>query len=51
MIIYVEEKADPRQLETLKEWLDDIGVEVHSLSGKNGTILGLLEKLTKLMLR
>ncbi len=42
MIIYVEEKADPKQLETLKEWLDDIGVEVHSLAGKNGTILGLL---------
>ena len=42
MIIYVEELADPKQLETLKEWLNGIGVEVHSLKGENGTILGLL---------
>ena len=42
MIIYVEEQADPKQLETLKEWLNGIGVEVHSLKGENGTILGLL---------
>ena len=42
MIIYVEEKANPKQLEILKEWLNGIGVEVHSLAGENGTILGLL---------
>lgn len=42
MIIYVDELADPKQLETLKEWLNGIGVEVHSLKGENGTILGLL---------
>lgn len=42
MIIYVDEQADPKQLETLKEWLNGIGVEVHSLKGENGTILGLL---------
>lgn len=42
MIIYVEEKANPKQLEILKEWLNDIGVEVHSLASEKGTILGLL---------
>ena len=42
MIIYVEEKADPKQLETLKEWLNGLGVEVHSLASEKGTILGLL---------
>ena len=42
MIIYVEEKASPKQLEILKEWLNDIGVEVHSLASEKGTILGLL---------
>ena len=42
MIIYVDEQAEPKQLETLKEWLNGIGVEVHSLKGENGTILGLL---------
>lgn len=42
MIIYVDEQAELKQLETLKEWLNGIGVEVHSLKGENGTILGLL---------
>lgn len=42
MIIYVDEQAEQKQLETLKEWLNGIGVEVHSLKGENGTILGLL---------
>ena len=41
MIIYVKEDTNQKQLDTLTEWLNRMGVEVHTMTGADRIILGL----------
>ena len=42
MIIYVKEDTNQKQLDTLTEWLNRMGVEVHTMTGADRIILGLV---------
>lgn len=42
MIIYVKENTDEKQLDTLTNWLEGLGVEVHTLASGHQIILGLV---------
>ena len=42
MIIYVKQDTNQKQLDTLIEWLNKMGVEVHTMAGAGKIILGLL---------
>ena len=42
MIIYVKEDTNQKQLDTLTEWLNKMGVEVHTMTGADRIILGLV---------
>ena len=42
MIIYVKEDTNQKQLVTLTEWLNRMGVEVHTMTGADRIILGLV---------
>ena len=42
MIIYVKEDTNHKQLDTLTEWLNKMGVEVHTMTGADRIILGLV---------
>lgn len=42
MIIILKDKADPRQLEALKRWVETQNVHVHQSQGSHQTILGLV---------
>ena len=42
MIIYVKEDTNQKQLDTLTEWLNRMGVEVHTRTGADRIILGLV---------
>ncbi len=42
MIIYVKKNTDQKQLDTLINWLESRGVEVHALSNGKSIILGLI---------
>ena len=42
MVIILKDKADPRQLEALKRWVETQNVHVHQSQGTTQTILGLV---------
>ena len=42
MIIILEPNSAPKQLESLKEWIKKMGLEIHESVGKHSTILGLV---------
>ena len=42
MSIYVKEDTNQKQLDTLTEWLNRMGVEVHTMTGADRIILGLV---------
>ena len=42
MIIYVKEDTNQKQMDTLTEWLNRMGVEVHTMTGADRIILGLV---------
>ena len=42
MIIYEKEDTNQKQLDTLTEWLNRMGVEVHTMTGADRIILGLV---------
>jgi len=42
MIIILKPNPAPKQLESLKEWIKKMGLEIHESTGKHTTILGLV---------
>ena len=42
MIIILKQNPAPKQLESLKEWIKKMGLEIHESVGKHSTILGLV---------
>ncbi|MDR0327630.1 MAG: 3-deoxy-7-phosphoheptulonate synthase [Planctomycetaceae bacterium] len=42
MIIILKQNPAPKQLESLKEWIKKMGLEIHASEGAQSTILGLI---------
>ena len=42
MIIILKQKPAPKQLESLKEWIKKMGLEIHVSEGTQSTVLGLV---------
>jgi 3-deoxy-7-phosphoheptulonate synthase len=42
MIIILKQNPAPKQLESLKEWIKKMGLEIHASEGAHSTILGLV---------
>ena len=42
MIIILKQNPAPKQLESLKEWIKKMGLDIHESVGKHSTILGLV---------